>query len=61
MLTWTLCGGIAQLQGFQGRPVLYKGPVDCFMQMLHHEGARAFYRGILCSYLKVTGPATPLG
>ncbi|KAK9795508.1 hypothetical protein WJX73_001295 [Symbiochloris irregularis] len=42
-----------QLQGFMGRPVRYKGMVDCFQQMLKHEGFRSFYAGMLCSYLKV--------
>ena len=45
--------GMVQLQGFQGRPVLYKGVRDCFTQMLKNEGPRSFYRGMLCSYLKV--------
>lgn len=36
-----------------GRPVLYRGAVDCVQQILRAEGPRAFYRGMLCSYLKV--------
>lgn len=42
-----------QLQGFNGRPVLYKNVTDCFTQMLRTEGPRSFYRGMMCSYLKV--------
>ena len=45
--------GMLQLQGFMGRPVLYKGLPDCFIQMLRNEGPRSFYRGMVCSYLKV--------
>ena len=48
-----LCLGWLQLQGFNGRPVLYKSLGDCFVQMLRNEGPRSFYRGMLCSYLKV--------
>lgn len=40
-------------QGTLGRPVLYRGTLDCIRQVARQEGMRGFYRAALPSYLKV--------
>jgi solute carrier family 25 phosphate transporter 23/24/25/41 len=42
-----------QVQGLAGRPVLYRGTVDCIRQVLRTEGIKGFYAASLPSYLKV--------
>ncbi len=41
------------MQGLAGRPVLYRGTLDCVAQIARTEGLRGFYRAALPSYLKV--------
>lgn len=41
------------LQGLAGRPILYRGTVDCLRQVLRAEGLGGFYAASLPSYLKV--------
>jgi hypothetical protein len=45
--------GLVALQGLAGRPVLYRGTVDCIQQVLRKDGLRGFYAAALPSYLKV--------
>ncbi len=42
------------MQGTLGRPVLYRGTLDCFTRIASKEGLAGFYRSALPSYLKVT-------
>lgn len=41
------------LQGLAGRPILYRGMLDCIRQVLRKEGLGGFYSASLPSYLKV--------
>lgn len=47
-------------QGMPGRPIFYKGAVDCITQTLKHQGIIGLYRGQLPSLLK-TVPAITIG
>jgi hypothetical protein len=42
-----------QVQGLAGRPVLYRGTLDCLRQILRNEGLAGFYAASVPSYLKV--------
>ncbi|KAL4457412.1 hypothetical protein ABPG75_012277 [Micractinium tetrahymenae] len=42
-----------QVQGLAGRPVLYRGTLDCLRQVLRSEGLGGFYAASLPAYLKV--------
>lgn len=42
-----------QVQGTLGRPVLYRGTLDCISKIARKEGLRGFYRAALPAYLKV--------
>ncbi len=42
-------------QGTLGRPVLYRGTLDCIAKIARKEGLKGFYRASLPSYLKVRG------
>ena len=48
-----------QVQGTLGRPVLYRGTMDCITQIARKEGLRGFYRAALPSYAKVRHPTLP--
>ena len=48
---------VCSLQGLAGRPVLYRGTLDCIRQVLRTEGIKGFYAASLPSYLKVGGAA----
>jgi len=41
-----------QVQGLQGRPVLYKGVVDCGMKVVETQGFLGLYRGLAANMLK---------
>lgn len=41
-----------QAQGMPGRPVVYAGMTDCFLQTLRSEGVAGLYRGILPNFMK---------
>ena len=43
----------SQVQGHPGRPFLYRNATHCFKTIFQQEGFRAFYRGMLSSYMKV--------
>lgn len=53
----TLLPNLCTLQGLAGRPVLYRGTLDCIRQVLRTEGIKGFYAASLPSYLKVGGAA----
>lgn len=42
-----------QVQGTLGRPILYRGTLDCISKIMQQEGLKGFYRAALPSYLKV--------
>eukprot|EP00906_Rhabdomonas_costata_P033413 RCo047099 len=41
-----------QMQGVNGRPILYRGMLDCIRLTLRYEGARGLYRGLVPNYFK---------
>jgi Ca2+-binding EF-hand superfamily protein len=41
-----------QAQGMPGRPVIFRGPLDCIHKTLVAEGVRGLYRGIFAGFLK---------
>lgn len=43
-----------QVQGLPGKPVLYRNARHCFFTILRQEGVRAFYRGLLSSFMKAS-------
>jgi solute carrier family 25 (mitochondrial phosphate transporter), member 23/24/25/41 len=49
-----------QTQGVAGRPVLYKGPVDCMVKVVKTEGAKGVYSGLRANLMKLapTGALT---
>ncbi len=42
-----------QLQGFHPAVPQYSGILDCCRKIMHGEGARGLYRGLLAAYIKV--------
>jgi solute carrier family 25 phosphate transporter 23/24/25/41 len=46
-----------QAQGMGGRPVVYRGMLDCFRQILRHEGVRGLYKGLLPDMAKIAPAA----
>jgi Mitochondrial carrier protein len=44
---------MAQIQGAPGHPVRYSSMLDCCQKILKEEGASAFWRGTLSSFMKV--------
>ena len=44
---------VVQIQGAPGHPVRYSSMADCCRTMLREEGASAFWRGTLSSFMKV--------
>ena len=48
-----LCPLCWPLQGLAGRPVLYRGALDCVRQVLRTQGIAGFYSASLPCYLKV--------
>lgn len=55
MLPTRRCVCVSTLQGLAGRPVLYRGTLDCIRQVLRTDGIKGFYAASLPSYLKVSG------
>lgn len=52
-----------QTQGVGGRPILYKGPMDCMMKVVKTEGTKGVYSGLRANLLKLapTGALTFMG
>lgn len=48
-----MCLPVVQIQGAPGHPVRYSSMADCCQTMLREEGASAFWRGTLSSFMKV--------
>ena len=49
-----------QTQGVAGRPILYKGPVDCMIKVVKTEGTKGVYSGLRANLMKLapTGALT---
>ena len=52
-----------QTQGVGGRPILYKGPMDCMIKVVKSEGTKGVYSGLRANLLKLapTGALTFMG
>ena len=52
------CGGL-QVQGREGFPVKYTSVADCACRIIREEGVASFWRGSMCSFMKVSCRCLP--